>query len=57
MSLYSSYSVDDAKKTLRVAFSTLDDEQKANIRFHLENKTPILCGADAEWYVDGKGGG
>ncbi len=51
------FSVDEAKKTLRAAFSTLYEEQKANIRFHLENKTPILCGADAEWYVDGKGGG
>ena len=34
-------------KTLKAAFSTMTEQEKDNVRYHLERETPILCGAYA----------
>lgn len=40
---------------LVAAFGALSDKQKANLRYHLDAGTPILCGAAeaAQYYVYG----
>jgi hypothetical protein len=43
-------------EVLRRAFSTLTEEQKGNIRHHLQIGTKILCGGYSSLYVV-KGGG
>ena len=42
---------------LVAAFKALTDEHKDNLRWHMEKGTPVVCGADAELYTDGRGGG
>lgn len=43
-------------KLLAELFSKLTKRQKANLRYHLDNKTPILCGKKAEFFVEGEAG-
>ena len=42
--------------TLVRAFRALNDEQKANLRWHLAAGTRILCGAEASWFARNGGG-
>jgi hypothetical protein len=42
---------------LTTAFSALPRADKLRLRWHLEKKTPICCGKDAEYFVNRKGAG
>lgn len=43
---------------LREAFSVLTPEQVENLRYHLDNETPVLCGPAAkQWYDPDSGAG
>lgn len=44
-------------ETMKWAIGALPQEQKDNLRFHLEKGTPILCGTKYALYADGKGAG
>lgn len=46
-----------AEEILNATFARLTSRQRANIRWHLEHNTPVLCGTKASWYTDGKGAG
>mgnify|MGYP001573960203 CR=1 FL=1 len=39
------------------AFRALSPEQRARLRWHAEQKTPICCGELAYIYTNGHGGG
>jgi len=45
---------DEAKGVLREAFSKLDDEKRANLRWHAQKRTPIHCKSTA-WAYYGAG--
>ena len=45
------------KAVLATAFKALTRAQKANLKWHVEQDTPICCGEMANRYLDGKGGG
>ena len=45
------------KTILTKAFLFLTDAQLRNLSWHEQNKTPVCCGATAELYADGEGGG
>ena len=47
---------EQAKATLRKAFASWTEEQKAHVRDHLRKGTLILCGDRAELYADEDGG-
>lgn len=42
---------------LKKAFLNLDDKHLGNLKFHLENKTPIACGEQGRLYVSDEGHG
>jgi hypothetical protein len=41
---------------LFACFLALDEEQRANLRYHLEKGTRIFCGPGSDTYYLGKGG-
>jgi hypothetical protein len=43
--------------TLTRAFRALPRADLKRLKYHLEQKTPICCGADSGLYADGEGGG
>ena len=44
------------KETLVKAFSSLNEKQKANLRWHVENETEILCLDRYDIYISKDGG-
>lgn len=42
---------------LATAFRALSSRQRANLLWHAEQGTTILCGEKANSWADGKGGG
>ena len=46
----------EAKATLVECFLALPKRDRARLRYHLENRTPVLCGERAYEYADGEGG-
>jgi len=46
----------EARAVLVTAFRALSEEQRANLLWHYEKKTPICCGKQAGLYYDGAGG-
>ncbi len=43
-------------KTLRTAFSVMNKRERGNVRYHLKEKTGIVCGRNARRYsLDGDG--
>jgi hypothetical protein len=45
------------KSILVKAFKTLTRDQKANLKWHVNEGTPICCGQTADRLIDGSGGG
>lgn len=44
-------------EVLKKAFGVLTLDELDNLRFHLQKKTPILCGGRAAYFLDGAGAG
>ena len=47
----------EAKSALLKCFRALTPTQRKRLAWHAEQKTPVLCGDQADWFSDGKGGG
>lgn len=49
--------LDKAYRTLVAGFKRLGPEEKANLSWHLDQGTPILCGVKSAFFSDWRGAG